>query len=247
MKYFIRISYDGSKFYGFQRLQQFPTVQKQLEEALSKIDRSRVEIKGAGRTDRGVHALGQGVHFSLNHSIPVNGLKDVLNQHLGPYIQVLECRMVRDAFHARFSVLEKKYRYRIYFGKANPFLFDYVLICKNALNISSMKEASHFFLGSHNFQNFVSGTRENFEATIQEISFFMNGSFLDIVFVGKSFYRYMIRNMVGALLDVGVGKRSIKEINDALSFFPYERRFSTAISNGLYLEDVIYSDEEFLD
>lgn len=245
MNYFIRISYDGSKFYGFQRLNQYPTVQKCLEDALSRIDGEVVEIKGAGRTDRGVHAKGQGVHFSLHHSIPLDGLKSILNKYVAPYIHVAEIHEVSSTFHARFSVLKKVYRYRIYLGDYNPCFYDYVMFAQKDLNISVMEQASKLFLGIHNFQNFVGGERENYEAIIYDIQFLKQDNFLDIVFVGKSFYRYMVRNMVGALLDVGIGKRSILDIEQALSQFYKYNRFSTAISNGLYLDDVVYSSEDF--
>ncbi len=246
MKYFIRITYDGSKFFGFQRLQDCPTVQKSLEDALSCIDGEQVLVKGAGRTDRGVHAKGQGVHFSLQHSIPVKGLQHVLNRYLAPYIQVLECREVTDSFHARFSAQQKRYRYRICLGDYDPCLYDYVLFLKD-LDVERMKEVGKLFVGVHNFQNFVSGTRENYEAVLFDILFEQREQFLDIIFVGKSFYRYMVRNLVGALLDIGMGKRDIMEVKEALSDQSLKKRFSTAPSNGLYLEDVVYSSEYFLD
>lgn len=240
MRYFIKIAYDGSKFYGFQRLPNVLTVQRSLEEALSIIDRNPVEVKGAGRTDRGVHAAGQGVHFDLIHDIPAEGLQKVLNQMVSPYIHVLLCRTVSNDFHARFSVFQKTYRYRIYFGGYDPCLYDYVYECPYDLNLNLMKQASDLFLGVHDFRHFVSGERDHYEAIIYRIDFIKDGDFLDIVFVGKSFYRYMVRNLVGALIDVGRGKRCISDVEKSLEDVEYFKQFSTAISNGLYLEDVSY-------
>ncbi len=242
MRYFLKIAYDGSKFYGFQRLENHVTVQKVLEDALSVIDKSKVIVKGAGRTDRGVHALGQGVHFDLVHSIPEEGLTDVLNRMLAPSICVKACYRVTEAFHARFSVLKKRYRYCIYLGEYQPFLFDYTLEYSDSLDFSLMEEASRLFLGVHNFQNFVSGKRDHYEAIIYDISFSLKGSFLTIVFEGKSFYRYMVRNLVGALLDVGSKKRDIQDIFQALHDPHFVHPFQTAKPNGLYLDDVIYED-----
>lgn len=245
MRYFIRFCYDGSKFYGFQRLNDNRSVQKCLEDALFSFSKKSVTIKGAGRTDRGVHANGQCAHFDLDCDVPCQGLQKFLNKVLAPYIYIFECKNVSYDFHARFSAVEKVYRYRIYLGTYNPCLVDYVYECPYDLDIELMQEVSTYFLGIHNFQNFVSGEREHYQAIISDIHFCIHEEYLDIIFVGKSFYRYMVRNLVGALLDVGRGKREKEEVLEALSIFPYERRFSTAISNGLYLEWVDYDEKEF--
>ncbi len=239
MRYLIRISYDGSKFYGFQRLKNHSTIQKSLEEALTKIDGNPVVVKGAGRTDRGVHANDQCVHFDLNHEIPSEGLKSILNKLIGPYIYVKTCEVVSLDFHARFSVKQKTYRYRIYFGSYCPQLYDYVTFYPKSLDINLMKEASKLFLGVHDFRMFVSGERENNMSILYDISFHEEDEFLDIIFVGRSFYRYMVRNIVGALLDVSSKKRESSEIVRALNGEEV-KQFSTAMSQGLYLEKIEY-------
>lgn len=244
MRYFIEFSYDGSKFYGFQRLNNQPTVQKKLEEALSKINKSPVTIKGAGRTDRGVHAKGQCAHFDLKFDFLPQNLISILNKMLEPSIHIIRCKKVSSDFHARFLVKEKTYCYKVFVGEFNPFLFDFCYECPYQLNFDLMKQASEYFLGAHNFENFVSGEREHYNAIISQIEFQMDGDFCNIRFVGKSFYRYMVRNMVGALIDIGRGKRTMEELRDAFLIYPYERRFSTAPSNGLYLEKIKYDDEE---
>lgn len=240
MKYLIRISYDGSKFYGFQRLNDQCTVQKSLEEALMKIDGREVLVKGAGRTDRGVHANDQCVHFELSHSLPEDGLLSILNKLVGPYIHIKSCEQVKEDFHARFSVQRKVYRYRIYFGEYNPQIYDYVYEVAEIPNIQLMKEASKYFIGVHDFCHFVSGERDDSTSCIFNISFVEIGDYLDLVFEGKSFYRYMVRNIVGALLDIGYGKRDIQEIKLALGGSSMVKQFTTAVSNGLYLEQIEY-------
>lgn len=240
MRYFFKISYDGSKFYGFQRLNDNKTIQKVLEDALTKVDQSPVLIKGAGRTDRGVHANGQVVHFDLKHDIPEDGLKSIVNKLVGPYINIKECKKVSDDFHARFSVKQKTYRYRIYLGEYDPQIYDYAFELCQTIDIDKMKEASQYFLGVHDFRMFVSGERLNYMSLIYDISFKQTDEYLDIIFVGKSFYRYMIRNMVGALLDICFGKREIEEIKFALDGDSKIKQFSTAISNGLYLDSIEY-------
>lgn len=240
MQYFlIKIAYDGSKFYGFQRLNDHLTVQKVLEESLTKLNKKEVIIKGAGRTDRGVHANDQGVTFSLDIPITCEGLKEVLNTMVNPYIYVKEVTFVSEFFHARFSVQKKEYVYKINLGEYEPTKADYMYQCPYKLDISKMKEASSFFIGVHDFHNFVSGEREDYQAILYSISFEQVGDVLSITFVGKSFYRYMVRHMVGALLDVGRGKIKKEQVRKMLEE-KEENVSTTAPSCGLYLNKVEY-------
>lgn len=239
MNYFIKISYDGSKFYGFQRLNNELSVQKQLEDALTKINKNKVVVKGAGRTDRGVHALGQGVSFNLDINISEEGLKMALNSLLKPYIYVNEVKVVDDDFHARFSALKKTYVYKINLGDYNPIESDYVYQCEYDLNIDKMKEVANLFLGVHDFHNFVSGERDNYNCIIYDIKFEIIDDILNIIFEGKSFYRYMVRNLVGAIIEVGRGKEDISVIEKMLNSSE-KMTIYTAPACGLYLKNVYY-------
>jgi tRNA pseudouridine38-40 synthase len=192
MYYLIKISYDGSKFYGFQRLNGHVSVQKVLEEALTKINKKEVVVKGAGRTDRGVHAYNQGVSFKLDVNIDMEGLKDALNSLIGPYIYVNYIQEVDENFHARFSTVSKKYVYKINLGKYNVHSVDYVYQCPYKLNIDLIKKVGDLYLGIHDFKNFVSGSRDNYEAIIYDINYKESNDILEITFHGKSFYRYMV-------------------------------------------------------
>ena len=233
------ISYDGSKFYGFQRLNDLTSVQKTLEEALCKICKTDVVVKGAGRTDRGVHAYGQCVSFKVNINITLEGLKDALNSMIKPYIYVKDIIEVDEGFHARFSVVNKEYIYKINIGEYNPLLSDYVYQCEYQLNVEKMKEVSKLYLGGHNFHNFVSGERDNHDAIINSIDFKMEDDILNIIFNGKSFYRYMVRNLVGMMIEVGRGKEDIKKVEEMLNTKKEMFGF-TAPSCGLYLNKINY-------
>ncbi len=233
------ISYDGSKFYGFQRLNDLTSVQKTLEEALCKICKTDVVVKGAGRTDRGVHAYGQCVSFKVNIDITLEGLKDALNSMIKPYIYVKDIIEVDEGFHARFSVVDKEYIYKINIGEYNPLLSDYVYQCEYQLNVEKMKEVSKLYLGGHNFHNFVSGERDNYDAIINSIVFKMEDNILNIIFNGKSFYRYMVRNLVGMMIEVGRGKEDIKKVEEMLNTKKEMFGF-TAPSCGLYLNKINY-------
>ena len=239
MNYVAKVSYDGSKFYGFQRLNEEPSVQKLLEEALTKINKHSVDIKGAGRTDRGVHANGQCFSFKLDVNIDVDGLREGLNSLIAPYVYVKEIKEVGEDFHARFSVLKKKYIYKINLGEYDPKLTDYVYQCKYDLDIKKMKEVAKLYLGVHDFHNFVSGERDNYECIIYDIRFEEKDNILNIIFEGKSFYRYMVRNLVGMMIDVARGKDEVSKVEEMLTSID-EIHGYTAPACGLYLEDIEY-------
>lgn len=240
MRYFIRFSYDGSKFYGFQRQEDKPTVQKEIENALSIINKNPVVIKGAGRTDVGVHANGQCAHFDLDFSIPAERLKHAINQIVKPYIYILDCSVVDASFHARFSTKQKRYVYKIWLGEYTPFQYDYYLFYDKDLSVLKLEECARLFIGKHNFQNFVSGERENYNATIYTIEIQQKENEVDILFVGKSFYRYMVRNLVGAMLDYNEGKCDLSLIKRMLEDENFHYQLRTETAKGLYLENVSY-------
>ena len=239
MNYVAKVAYDGSKFYGFQRLNEEPSVQKLLEEALTKINKQSVDIKGAGRTDRGVHANGQCFSFKLDVKIDVDGLKEGLNSLVAPYVYIKEIKEVDENFHARFSVLEKEYVYKINLGEYNPIITDYVYQSKFKLDVSKMKEIAKLYLGVHDFHNFVSGERDNSECIIYDINFKEEDNILNITFKGKSFYRYMVRNLVGMMIEVGRGKEDISKVEKMLNSID-EIHGYTAPACGLYLENIEY-------
>ena len=240
MKYLITVSYDGSKYYGFQRLNDLPSIQKELEDALSVINKDRVEVKGSGRTDRGVHALGQRCHFELKYDIPCDRLINAINSLLSNYVRVIDCIKVDDDFHARFNVKRKKYKYIINMGKYDVIKEDYLYNYCKKLDIKSMKRASKYLIGKHSYKVFVSGERDNYNSEIFNINYNKDKNILTIEFIGKSFYRYMVRNMVGTLIEIGEGKRRSEEIIDIISSEDRTRAGKTAAARGLFLRNVFY-------
>ena len=240
MRYFIRFSYDGSKFYGFQRQKDKLSVQQKIEEALTIINKKEVIIKGAGRTDVGVHALGQCAHFDLDVEVPEDRLKNAINSIVAPYIYVLECKIVTNDFHARFSAVRKKYVYKIMLGDYNPLKFDYYLFYQKDFSVDKARDCAKLFIGKHNFHNFVSGERDNYDGIIYSIEFRMLDDEIDIVFEGKSFYRYMVRNLVGAILDYNEGKCDIFLVERMINDATFNHQLRTAPAMGLYLEGVYY-------
>lgn len=169
MRYLIKIAYDGSKFYGFQRLHDKTSVQKEIEDALKSFTREDVHIKGAGRTDKGVHAYGQVAHFDLENELDTDKILFELNRKTSPYITINSCEIVNNDFHARFSVKEKTYLYKINVGRYSPFNADYYLNYNDNINIKKLKNVAKLFKGVHDFRNFVSGERENYVSEIFDI------------------------------------------------------------------------------
>ncbi|MCH5167115.1 MAG: tRNA pseudouridine(38-40) synthase TruA [Erysipelotrichales bacterium] len=240
MRYKASVSYDGSKFYGFQRLGEKKSVQGELERALTKINKSEVLVKGAGRTDRGVHALDQAVHFDLDVFVPPERLVNAINSIVKPDIFVNSVSIVSDDFHARFNVLRKTYTYVINLGKFDTIKDNYLYNYNRCLNIRAMKKSAKLLLGPHSFHAFTSGARANYNSIIYKIKFKKKRGYLYITFVGKSFYRYMVRNMVGTLISVGEGKLENRDILAYLTDEKASIHYTTVPANGLYLVKIDY-------
>lgn len=240
MRYLISVSYDGAKLYGFERQPRKKTVQGELERVLTKINKTTVFVKGAGRTDRGVHAYDQKVHFDLNINITCDGLKRAMNSMLDPSVYVNNVKVVNDEFHARFDVKKKVYRYDINLGEYNPIIDSYIYNYNRPLNISAMKKASKYLLGIHSYEAFTSGERENYNSIIYKIVFTKKKDILSIKFEGKAFYRYMVRNLVGALMQVGEGKQPPEYIKELIDKKKHNKKYVTVPANGLYLMKVDY-------
>lgn len=240
MRYLMKVSYDGSGFYGFQRLNDYRTVQKVLEEALGVINKGEVLVKGASRTDKWVHAYGQMIHFDIDYDIPVDRLMYAVNRILDNDIRVLDCKKVGNDFHARFNVKRKKYVYKINLGNFDCLKSRFFLQVYGKLDIDKMRECAKVFLGCHDFRNFVAGERDNYLMCVEDIKFNMNNDILEIEFLGKSFYRYMVRNMVGAMLEVGMHKKEICDVSKMLDDYMIKKQMMTAPACGLYLMDIEY-------
>ncbi len=246
MKYFMTFSYDGSNFYGYQKQPKVRTVQETIETALKEINGGKaVSIVASGRTDAGVHALSQKAHFELDVKITEEKLFKALNSLLPDDIYVKKIEKVDDEFHARFNVIGKEYIYKINMGEYNPIERNYIYQYCHRLDINAMERALKYFEGEHNFKSF---TKANPEITdyVRKISVtsidrdLKDLNKITISFVGTGFLRYMVRNMVGLLIEVGEGKRSPEEIMDI--FKHEDRTFAgkTAPACGLYLKNVFY-------
>lgn len=240
MRFLACISYDGSKFYGFQRLKNQKTVQGEIERVLTKINKKEVIIKGAGRTDRGVHAYNQIIHFELDITIDEKGLKSAMNSVVDESIYIKYCEIIDDEFHARFSATEKTYEFVINLGEYDPLRNDYLYNFNRELDVKAMKRASKYLLGLNSYKAFVTGTNHSYTSVLFKIEFRKEKDLLYITLRGKTFYNHMVRNLVGALMMVGTSKITPEQIKEMLIKEENIYNYNTVPASGLYLKTITY-------
>ena len=242
MRYLITFSYDGSKYFGYQKQKGVNSVQEDLEKVLSLINNKPVSVCASGRTDAGVHANGQCAHFDIDINITPDKLKNALNGLLNGNIYVKSVVEVPDTFHARFDVKQKEYIYKINTGEYSPIYKDYIYQYCKPLDVDSMKTAIKLFEGEHNFKSFTKANVEtnNFARIIYSTAVTKDNDIITIKFVGNGFMRYMVRNMVGFLIEIGEGKRNISDVNSVLLEEDRTKAGKTAPPEGLYLNKVTY-------
>lgn len=238
------ISYDGSGFSGYQVQPNKRTVQSVLETVLTKIHKGNpIKVTGSGRTDAGVHAKGQVIHFDSGLSIPEHKWEMALNSMLPEDISVLSVARVNESFHARFDTSGKEYRYILHLSsKRDPFKRNFAYRYPYSLNFEAMREASKFFLGTHDFTSFCSARTEVVDKirTIEAIDFLEEDEQLILRFVGNGFLYNMVRILVGTLLEVGSGDIMPERIPFILEKRDRTYAGKTAPAHGLYLWEVFY-------
>ncbi|MEH7112804.1 tRNA pseudouridine(38-40) synthase TruA [Neobacillus niacini] len=244
IRYKCIISYDGSGFSGYQVQPNKRTVQSQIEATLAKMHKGRnVKITASGRTDAGVHAKGQVIHFDSPLSLLEEKWVAALNSMLPEDISVLSVVKVDTNFHARFDASGKEYRYFLYqSSKRDPFQRNYAVHYPYPLNLKDMKEACQYLLGTHDFSSFCSARTdvEDKVRTIEEIEILQDGEQISFRFVGDGFLYNMVRILVGTLLEVGSGKRKPPEIVEILEKKDRSYAGKTVPGQGLYLWNVYY-------
>ena len=245
MKYVVKltISYNGTHFSGWQRQQGKRTVQGVIEYNLSELFRKKIEIDGAGRTDRGVHAFGQVATFSVETTLPKEKFDLLINRRMPSDIHIVSTEFVDDAFHARYSAKGKRYAYKIYHGVGkNPMICDTYLHVEKTLNVSIMKEVSKFLIGEKDFKSFMASGSSitNTVREIYDVSFIEEGQLLTIEFYGNGFLYNMVRILVGMLLDVEAGRLEMEKIEEIIANKDRSKLKHTAPPEGLYLVKVYY-------
>ena len=240
MRYLINLTYDGSKFYGYQIQKNKDTVEGEIEKVLSKILNENINTIASSRTDKGVHAINQYCHFDYDKKLDLKKLKHSINSLINDGIYVKNIKKVNNEFHARYNVLKKEYVYKINMKEYNPIEKDYVLQYNKKIDRELIEKFISIVSGNHNFRSFTSDKdANNYEREIS-ISYKISNKILYLRFESSGFLRYMIRNIVGLLLDINDGKKSISDID---KIFESKNRCKLGVCappEGLYLEKVEY-------
>jgi tRNA pseudouridine38-40 synthase len=240
------LQYDGTNYVGWQRQANGTSIQGLLEDALAPIEGERVTVHGAGRTDAGVHALGQVASAAVSSALEAPRLGRALNAVLPPDVRVLAVEDMDPGFHARFSARAKTYEYRIVNAPlVSAFLHRYVWHVSQPLDLEAMQTAAGPLVGRHDFAGFQgSGSNvETTERTILDIGF-EEGAGFDLPLVlrisGDGFLRHMVRNIVGTLVEVGVGRWDPWRLLSVLDSRDRAQAGPTAPAQGLFLTGVTY-------
>jgi tRNA pseudouridine38-40 synthase len=246
MRYFkITIAYDGTDFHGWQFQPGKPTIQGEIVGILRKLTQENVQLAGTGRTDAGVHALGQVASFKTQSNLTAGHFQHALNCMLPPSIRIVGCEEVGPDFSARFSARGKVYRYRIYRGRiVPPMLWRYVLHYPFPLDEDAMRAAAAKFVGVHDFTSFAAstGSEEDDKERVMDREIFSTELVRspdneELVFTvhGRSFLRYMVRKMVGTLLHVGQGKLTPDDIDRLFALRDRSKSGPTVPAHGLFM------------
>ncbi len=244
VRFKLTVEYDGGGFVGWQRQDNGPSVQQALEEAVAAFCGESVVVQGAGRTDAGVHALGQVAHLDLARPTSAETLRDALNFHLRPApVAVLAAEAVGDDFHARFSATARVYHYRIVNRRA-PLTLERGRAWRvsQPLDAETMHAAAQLLVGRHDFTSFRAALCQSASPvkTLDQLDVAREGETLRVVARARSFLHHQVRNMVGTLKLVGEGKWSAARVAAALAARDRAAAGPTAPAEGLYLVEVWY-------
>ena len=244
MRYRLTLEYDGTPFVGWQRQDNGPSVQGALEAAIEKLSGERVTVTGAGRTDAGVHALGQVAHFDLAKTFEPGKIRDALNYHLRPDpVSVLEAAEADGQFHARFSATARRYLFRILNRRSPPALeAGKVWHVSPKLDAEAMHAAAQFLVGQHDFTTFRAAEcqAQSPVKTLDRLDVSQRGEEIHIEASARSFLHHQIRSFAGTLKLVGEGKWQPREVKKALDARDRAACGPVAPPEGLYLVRVDY-------
>ncbi len=237
------VSYDGSRYYGFQRQVGKPTVQQKLEDVLTDIIGSPIQITASGRTDAGVHAKAQTVNFHTDSTLFPQDILKSINEKLPSDIAVWDAKYVSDRFHSRYNVLKKVYTYRINTsGHSNVFERKFVFDFYDSLDIEKMREAAKLLMGTHDFIGFssVKKPKKSTVRKIFDIEMTEKDGELDITYTASGYLHNMVRIITGTLIEIGTGEKDISVIDEVFETGDRSKAGFTAPAKGLIMEYALY-------
>jgi len=250
MRFALGIEYIGTHYYGFQSQihDQLPTIQEKLESAISKIANHPVSVIPAGRTDKGVHATGQVIHFDTDTIRSEYKWLLGINAYLPKDISIKWIKPVPTDFHARFSAIARTYQYRVFNSPVRSAIFHQrATLYHSRLDEKIMHQSAQYFVGKHDFSSFRAIGCQS-KTPIRKIDYFnihRQDNFVILEVRANAFLHHMVRNMAGLLLDIGSGKKPTDCIPDILSFCDRTKASITAPAEGLYLTQVDYPENFF--
>lgn len=240
----IKVTYEGTRYQGWQKQETSDnTIQGKLERLLSRMCEEEIAVQGSGRTDAGVHALGQIVNFHTSATMSLQDMLQYMNQYLPEDIAVVEIEEVSERFHSRLNAKGKRYSYRVWNSSIpNVFWRRYAHTVEDKLDLEAMKSATSYLLGEHDFKSFTS-TKKGKKSTVRRIDnieIVKEGDMITFTFTGNGFLYHMIRILVGTLLEVGRGVRTADSIPAVLESKNRENAGELVPGKGLVLEEVFY-------
>ncbi|MBF9253179.1 tRNA pseudouridine(38-40) synthase TruA [Pontibacter sp. 172403-2] len=245
MRYFLEIAYDGTNYHGWQAQPNALAVQAVLDDCLSKVLRQPISTTGSGRTDTGVHASQQFVHFDAVQALEVQQVVFRLNRILPDDIAALNLYQVSEEAHARFDAIARTYHYHITLTR-NPFKRYYAWYHSRALDVQKMNEAAAILLKYEDFTTFskVKGDTNHYRCTMYEAGWRQEGEELIFTIRANRFLRGMVRLVVGTLADVGKGKLTVKAFEQIIAGQDRSKASGAAPAEGLFLAKVEYPDQD---
>ena len=241
-RYKATIEYDGTNYKGWQSQPSKNTVQDVIENALREIFDKKIVVFGSGRTDTGVHALGQVAHFDADTKMTCGKLLRAINAHLPSDVRIKDIEQVDDNFHARFDARRKTYLYKLYLSDViSPLRRNYAHQVYGKVNVDKMTEATKYFVGTHDFYAFSSKSdKEDTVRTLDEVELTRKGDEVDIVISGDGFLYNMVRVIVATIVEVGKGRINAQDIPKIFDEKDRSKSGKKLSPEGLYLVSVEY-------
>ncbi len=245
MRVQVIVSYNGTNYAGWQIQPAVLSVQQILQDALVTMHRHPILIVGSGRTDAGVHALGQSFHFDTDMNLSTDVWERALNSQLPDDIVVRKVKEVPQAFHARFSAISKRYDYLVNVGEYDPLHYNLEYQLNRNLDLDAMRQGAQILIGTHDFSSFCANTFEeipNQIRTVSHLEILEENGCIRFTLEGSGFLRYMVRMLVGNLIDVGLHRKSLEDLQVIMDKHDKTATSSIAPACGLYLVRVDYPE-----